>query len=454
MTIQIFISYRREDTGYAAKFLHERLAQEFGRDLVFIDVDAIAPGKDFEAELQDAISRCNVFLALIGSRWLEARDKSGMRRLDDPADLVRNEIATALSLGVRSIVPVLFDGTPIPERASLPQEIRELLLRQSMTVRQTHLENDIDQLIAALKPEASKPGSPRPIAVIVGARDERQVRHLIPGNGRAEWFKDLSVGPEMVVIPAGSFLMGAPKEERGSRKNERPQITVKIPMPFAVSRKAVSVLEFGQFCRAAQHYPVGGAIYSSGGKPLFDADKNYGNPGFKQGDDHPVVCVNWYDAKAYVQWLCEKTGQVHRLLSSSEWEYACRAGTTTPYWWGKTLSRHRARWGDDGILGLPSFRRGTVPTDSFESNPWGLYQMHGNVDEWCEDTIEESYSGWPTDGSAWQGGTTWTLEQSPLRTIRGGAWNHNANVLRSAYRSGTFATERNNEIGFRVARTL
>ena len=118
----------------------------------------------------------------------------------------------------------------------------------------------------------------------------------------------------------------------------------------------------------------------------------------------PVINVSWDDAKAYVAWLSNKTGKTYRLLSEAEREYVTRAGTTTPFWWGSSISTSQANYDGTNTYGSGvkgEFRHETLPVDSFQPNPWGLYQVHGNVWEWVEDCYHESYAGAPSDGSAW-----------------------------------------------------
>ena len=153
--------------------------------------------------------------------------------------------------------------------------------------------------------------------------------------------------------------------------------------------------------------------------------RSFRNPGFAQDDSHPVVCVNWDDAKAYAKWLSGKTGKDYRLLSEAEWEYACRAGTSTPFWWGSSISTEQANYDGNYTFGggrKGEYRQRTVPVKSFEPNPWGLYQVHGNVGEWCEDCWNESYNGAPSDGSAWTAG------DCAFRLLRGGSWDHRSVV--------------------------
>jgi len=177
------------------------------------------------------------------------------------------------------------------------------------------------------------------------------------------------------------------------------------------------------------------------------------DPRLPQDDTHQVVRINWDDANAYVRWLDEKSGgKGYRLLSEAEWEYVARAGTTTPFWWGSSITPKQANYDGNftyaGGGAKGEYRKRTVPVDSFEPNPWGLYQVHGNVWEWCEDCWNENYDGAPDDGLAW------TTGDCVGRVLRGGSRDDFPWLLRSAYRISGSPGSRSNVLGFRLARTL
>ena len=155
----------------------------------------------------------------------------------------------------------------------------------------------------------------------------------------------------------------------------------------------------------------------------------------------PVIDVSWDDANEYVAWLSRKTGKVYRLLSEAEWEYAARAGTTTRYAFGDTITTSQAQIG----LGVGGK---SAEVGSFPANKFGLHDMHGNVREWVEDNWHSDYQTGPLDGSVWKGG------DASLRVLRGGSWDSNPDGLRSAYRIGDPPDQRIGIVGFRVARTL
>jgi formylglycine-generating enzyme required for sulfatase activity len=239
--------------------------------------------------------------------------------------------------------------------------------------------------------------------------------------------------PEMVVVPAGNFIMGAPETEEGTSIAERPQLSVKMSNSFAVGRFAVTFDEWDA-CVAD-----GGC---DGYKPK---DQGWGR------GRQPVINVSWKDAKAYVAWLAKKTSKPYRLLSEAEREYVTRAGTATPFWWGNSISTNQANYNGNDIYGKGvkgEYRARTLLVKSFEPNPWGLYQVHGNVFEWTEDCYHDSYQGAPTDGSAWTGG------DCSERVVRGGCWRYAPWTVRSANRASNLPVLRNSALGFRVARAL
>jgi formylglycine-generating enzyme required for sulfatase activity len=247
-------------------------------------------------------------------------------------------------------------------------------------------------------------------------------------------FRDCSKCPEMVVVPAGSFTMGSPANEP-QRGNGEDQIHATIAAPFAAGRYAVTFDEWDA-CIAD-----GGC---NGYKP---SDQGWGR------GKHPVINVNWDDAKAYAAWVSSKTGKSYRLLSEAEREYVTRAGTTTPFWWGTSITPNDANYNASGMPYGPrgfngEYRRRTVTVDSFKANPWGLYNVHGNVWEWVEDCWNDSNDRNPADGSARTAG------DCVKRVERGGSWIDIPQSLRAAHRYGYTSDGRTYELGFRLARTL
>ena len=266
---------------------------------------------------------------------------------------------------------------------------------------------------------------------------------------RDDYLDGSGQGPELVLIPSGRFQMGAHEMEHkaalqaGSQQTwldrEKPQHWVGIERPFALARHPVSVGEWRAFVQATG--------WEAGG-----AETDWDKPGFVQNDEHPVVGVSWNDAQLYLAWMSERTGRQYRLPSEAEWEYACRAGTRTAFNVGDTISTEQANY--DGLYvynGGPRgvYRGGTSPLGTFAPNSWGLFDMHGNVWEWVQDVVHDSYEGAPVDGSAWEEGS-----DSSRRILRGGSWLYHPRYLRSALRNGFSTVLSNDIVGFRVARTL
>jgi formylglycine-generating enzyme required for sulfatase activity len=240
-------------------------------------------------------------------------------------------------------------------------------------------------------------------------------------------FKECDGCPQMVVVPAGEFMMGSPEDEEGHTSDEAPQHKVRFLTPFAVGRSAITFDEWDA------------CVADRGCRNYRPPDRGWGR------GRQPVIAIWWDDAFAYVKWLAQKTSKNYRLLSEAEREYVTRAGTTTPFWWGSSISSNQANY----LYRGEEVQRKTLPVDSFEPNPWGLYQVHGNVSEWIGDCWHYDYTGAPSDGSAWTDAEC----QHPM--LRGGGWNSALWELRSASRAkaAAFALVLP-AIGMRVARPL
>jgi formylglycine-generating enzyme required for sulfatase activity len=277
----------------------------------------------------------------------------------------------------------------------------------------------------------------------------------------------------MVVMPAGSFTMGSPSSEPGRYDTEGPQRRVSIRQ-FAVGKFDVTRGQWAVFSSNSKRATSNGCVWSGGpsGGDL-DPKTSWSNLNFPQDDNHPVVCVTWNDAQDYAHWLTRHTGHNYRLLTEAEWEYAARAGTTTPFPWGTNTSHEDANYGDDVCCnGLASGRdrwEYTSPVGSFPPNAFGLHDMHGNVLQWVQDCFTD-YSRLPTDGSAYVAAIqlkkkvpfpymTGTSSCS-YRMVRGGDWGDPPRMIRSAFRNlgpgpgATLDKYRSGGVGFRVARTL
>ena len=489
-----------------------------------------------------AWNSCDAFLALIGPTWLDSKDAAGKRRLDDPTDFVRQEIATALKRNI-PVTPVLLQDARMPAEQSLPDDLKDLAFRNGFELSHTRWRSDVREMVqrlglgsaAAAPPEARAASPARPIAldqppaICSGAPPERQreVPRMPRGSlwltrrgalgasataavvGTAaisapyirRWASapprpalktiafdyvtvdekgarvpaerasastftemlDASVGLDMVSIPAGVFTMGSPKYEPERRANEGPQHSVTLGGffvgAFPVTQK--------QWAAVVTAHP---AKFAYGLDPY---------PSFFKGDDLPVESIAWNQADEFCRRLAEMTRRHYRLPSEAEWEYSCRAGSTGPFNVGPTITTDLANYCGEGgaVCGQSdgksvasdvydgvtygsgaydqgpagSFRKTTTPQGTFPPNRFGLYDMHGNVWEYCLDAANPTYTDAPSDGAAYLSGP---LESN--RILRGGSWSHNPAICRSAYRDviGPDNPGWQGRIGLRVACTL
>lgn len=304
-----------------------------------------------------------------------------------------------------------YDGVPSRDRALV------LFDDPSLLVVATDLQTDQRRMVGrviAISGSAGESGDrqepPRP------AQRERPaaLNTLDCGNG---------VTIELVLVPAGVFLMGSPESESERCKDEGPQHRILFSRAFYMGKYEVT---------QAQWHAVMGS-----------------NPsGFKGDGNLPVENILWNDCREFCRNLSSRSGRTVRLPSEAEWEYACRAGTTTPFSLGDTIATDQANYCGEMVYGngrVGVHRQKTTTVGSFPANAWGLHDMHGNVWEWCEDVWHENYSGAPSDGSAWRTGG----DQS-CGVLRGGSWEHNPGDCRSASRAAGFPEKRTNFIGLRI----
>ena len=307
-------------------------------------------------------------------------------------------------------------------------------------------------------------------------------------------FRDCPDCPEMVVVPAGEFLMGSTEEETkrvlaampseagsyplltlfGQNTNqvaarrlptEYPQRKVTITKPFALGLYPVTQGEFAAFVRETS-YRTGPCWLWGARRVGTTASDAWASPNFEQTDPDPVVCVTWQDAMAYVRWLNRKAGLAgpdgnhgpYRLPSEAEWEYAARAGTHTAYWWGDDVGVGHAlcnRCNDNGPghVQLPSANhfpvvpRGTLSVGSFPPNPFGLYAVLGDIEQWTDDCWVANHDGAPADGTARQTG------DCSQHVVKGGSWHSRSWTIRSAFRNAS-TKQATNAIGFRLEKAL
>jgi formylglycine-generating enzyme required for sulfatase activity len=272
----------------------------------------------------------------------------------------------------------------------------------------------------------------------------------------------------MVVVPAGSFIMGSSDSENGRNSWEGPEHLVSFAHAFAVGRLEITVDQFAAFVRDSG-YQAGTSCWTFEKQKFeYRPDRSWQNPGYVQDGSHPAACLSWYDARAYVDWLAKKTGKPYRLLSEAEWEYSARGATTTGstprYGFGdedEAICSHANGFDQSAkqaIAGTATWAAlrcfdgyaYTAPVGKFSANGFGLHDMLGNVKEWTADCYHDNvgYRDAPTDGSAWTSG------DCRQRVLRGGSWLSYARLLRVAFRYKNPPDDRCNDLGVRVARTL
>jgi Uncharacterized conserved protein len=287
----------------------------------------------------------------------------------------------------------------------------------------------------------------KPIASVTPPATAPAVAPPVTSSKKSEP-KKLPFEPEMVEIPTGEFTMGCDGKrddvEGGCSDDEKPAHKVKIST-FKLAKTEVTVAQFRAFVDATGYKTTAeekGSCWSLDAKGSWSDVKgnSWRKLGFKQDDDHPVACVNWDDAQAYVDWLKKETQQPYRLPTEAEWEYAARGGKEGAYPWEQSIGKNNANCLGD--LCGDKFEY-TSPVGSFAENPFGLKDMHGNVWEWVSD---------------WKGAYAAEPQQDPKgassgthRVLRGGSWDSDGRFVRSAFRDDRTPDARNNVIGFRPA---
>lgn len=297
----------------------------------------------------------------------------------------------------------------------------------------------------------------------------RAYASLRPGQSVTDPLRGGGSGPELVVIPLGSFQMGSPENEPERKSNEGPRFNVSLARGFALARTETTVGQFRAFIQATGYVP---SANQNGSSTIYDERSGSmvsrsgvtwqsDHAGRPAGNDLPVIHVSWVDAKAYTDWISRETGKAYRLPSEAEFEYVLRAGSQTRYPWGEgnptrlvgnltgdgDRSDSRRNW----VNAFPNYSDGfwgPAPVRSYEANRFGIHDMAGNVSEWVEDCWHDNYQRAPTDGSAW------VNPGCNRRVIRGGSWASSPDQARSAFRLTASPTTTNARLGFRVARDL
>ncbi len=404
----IFVCYSKADRAIATR-LGQRLRAEGWS--VFMDVQTHV-GKRWHKEIEKELHAARAVVVLWSARSgdsdfvLEEAEYGRRKEILFPAFIERVEFPYGFGrIQTTDLIGWVGDEGH-PGLAQLLESLRE------------HLNS----------PETEPGGVPRADPVITSnGVQAAPVRVLAPRQTFRDRLTSGADGPLMVVILADRFRMGSPPDELERTDGEAPRHEVRIAAAFAMGVYAVTFEDYERFCDDTKR-----------GKP---EDQGWGR------GRRPVINVSWEDARAYCAWVSEQTGRAYRLPSEAEWEYACRAGTETPFHSGLRITTEQANFdGNYTYNGSAKgeYREQTVPVGSFPPNAFGLYDMHGNVWEWCQDTWHGSYEGAPSDGLAWEGGET------GARVLRGGSWYGRPGGCRAASRHHDGPDDRDDNFGFRV----
>lgn len=464
---QIFISYAREDLNQV-RALYQKLKDEGFTP--WMDKIDLIPGQKWQPALEHAVAEADFFILCLSSHSVKKRG------------FVQVETKNALKLWQQKLpgdiyfIPVLLEPLPYSE---VPAEVNEF---QWVELYEA---DGWDKLLRALRlgleqhgityeppaPPAEKkistpvsppgiPSSPQPMlplltynfaTVTLDARGEVIERR----QGQAKYFSENlgeGVKLEMVAVPGGSFYMGTSEADVADVKKEydRYRAGDSRSLERELPQHKVNIPDFfiGRFPVRQEQWEVVALL------PKINIDLEPDPSNFK-GYRMPVEEVSWDEAQEFCARLARKTGRAYRLPSEAEWEYACRAGTMTPFAFGATITPEFVNY--DGDYPYASAKKGgarwrTTPVGRTSAvggfaNAFGLYDMHGNVWEWCQDRWQENYNGAPDDGSAWE---RYQSEENEDRVVRGGAWSGTGWNCRSAYRMRNAPDERDQTTGFRV----
>lgn len=470
----IFIGYRRDDTADVAGRIYDSMAQRFGRARIFKDVDNIGPGVDFGDYIKTVLPRCRVALMLIGPHWLDSKDEGGRRRIDDEHDWVRIEIETALATRGVLVVPVLVNGARMPHGEEVPGSLRPLLRRNAAIIRRDpDFHDDVERLATALRASVNTGvldlskigGSASSAGAVPRARSGGRTPLLIGGAiaaglalvavgfGASRWLPlQRQQAAEEQTATTEPAAQSAPEDEGQTQAAPAQSASTTPPEQTRVQEAAreterarpppPSAQWFRDCAECPEMARIPGQAFAAGRYEVTFAQWDAcvaagGCNGYSPTDlwgrgNRPVIHVDWNDAQAYVRWLSQRTDRRYRLLTSAEWEYAARAGTTTNFSWGDQdpVCDENARNGAN-FSACTDLR--TRPVGSFQPNAFGLFDVHGNVREWVEDCDDSSCS---------------------KRVLRGGALHYVAGALRSDFRFREDPGTRTYDVGFRVARTV
>lgn len=395
----IFISYRHDGSAkYAVPAIREQLSLHFGTDLVFRDIDTMEPGVDFVEEIEQAVSSCEVLIAIIGREWLTVTDKQGKRRFENPDDWVRLELETALNRKIR-VVPALVDGALMPLAEEFPESLKNFARRQAIEIGHKRFADDVKRLVLTLEKIVPRHSS-------AGSITKAQESSTAPTQS-------VEMPEGMVLIPKGPFLYG----EDSDRED--------IPYDYYIGIYPVTNEQYKEFSLAdgydtKTYWSEEGWKWKEEG--VIKNRLEYWNESKVSKPDHPVVGVSYFEAEAFAIWAGK------RLPTEQEWEKAARGTDGREYPWGDEFDKTKCN-SDSSKIGSKT----PVTTYSNGVSPFGCYDMAGNVWEWCASLCDQDKS---------------------RRVIRGGSCFSRPENLRSSYRNWILAHDRDYSIGFRLVQDI
>jgi formylglycine-generating enzyme required for sulfatase activity len=440
----VFLCHNSQDKPAVIEIANQLKANNINP---WLDKWHLRPGSSWQDLLEDQINEIRTAAVFVGDSGL------GPWEIEEVKAFLRAFVNRKCP-----VIPVLLPNAP--QKPQLPVFLEGLMwvdFRQhdpeplgQLVWGITGIKPDLPPLIPNKPPREEKNKSPYQLKIfqfqtaqisltsaLLGFVKKPEIKRI---TKNADYFaQDLGNGVilEMVAIPGGTFIMGSPENEEDRSSDESPQHQVTVPSFF-----------MGKYPVTQKQWRAVAAL----GKVNIDLESD---PSYFKGDNLPVERVSWNDAQEFCARLSRMANKTYRLPAEAEWEYACRGGTTTPFYCGETISTDLANYNGNYTYGQGQkgqYREKTTEVGIFPANPFGLYDMCGNVWEWCEDKWHETYINAPIDGTAW------TSLSSELRLLRGGSWVYYPRLCRSAYRLNFSPDYSNNRNGFRLvvsgARTL
>jgi len=434
MSIRLFCSYSRKDESLRRE-LETHLSMLKRQSLVTWHDGMLEPGSDWDTRIKQELDTADIIVLLVSPDFLASNY------------CYETEVARAIArhnAGTACVIPVLLRSTDIEglelfKLNGYPKGLKPVVQWLDRDEAFVDVVKGIRQAVNRLSQASPRNSTPVPPATSIASlrlhsfafesvtvNEQGKIVQYKLGEAQ-QWEEDLGNGVvlETVSIPGGSFLMGSPREEEGRAEDDResPQHRVEIARFF-----------IGK-------YPITQSQYQEvmGNNPSYFQ---------KNGAHRPAEQVPWERAIAFCQKLSQKTKRTYRLPSEAEWEYACRSGTTTPFHFGETITSDLANYdGNYTYRAAPKgeYRGETTSVGKFSPNAFGLFDMHGNVWEWCADKWHSNYQGAPINGNAWI-----TSGYSSYRLLRGGSWNRYPWYCRSAYRLRDAPDDCESTVGFRV----